>query len=103
MLKTVAGVFKKCLSEFDRAARIKSDEFAVIFPDRNKKKTIEIVEGVRRSIAESLDASGGKLQIAVGISENPIDGVSAQELFVKAQDRAHTALKKGESSIEAFA
>lgn len=101
-LKTIAEVFKKNLSEFDRAARIKDNEFAVIFPDRNKKKTIDAAQRIHQLISESLVSNGGKLCVSVGISENPIDGVSAQELFIKAYDRARVAAKKTENNIEAF-
>lgn len=102
VVRGIADVFGKNLSEFDRAARIKSDQFALIFPDRNKKKTIELVDGIRKKISGFLESTGGKLTVSAGISENPIDGVSAQELFVKAHDRAKSAADKGENGIEAF-
>jgi diguanylate cyclase (GGDEF)-like protein len=102
-LKAIADVFSKNLSEFDRAARIKGDDFVLIFPDRNKKKAIEIVEDLRRQIDQTLQSEGRNLLVSVGISENPIDGVSAQELFLKAHDRAKSAAVHSNGSIEAFA
>lgn len=106
-LKSVAQILEKHLSEFDRAARINKDEFAIIFPDKNKKKTIQIAESISKEIA-SFSFSGrdpseaNRLTVSVGVSENPIDGASADQLVVKAQDRLRTAKRKGSNIIEAF-
>ena len=106
-LKSVAQILEKHLSECDRAARINKDEFAIIFPDRNKKKAIQIVETISKEIA-SFSFSGrnpseaNHLTVKVGVSENPIDGASADQLYVKAQDRLRVAKQKGSNHIEAF-
>ena len=107
-LKSTAKILEKHLSEFDRAARIGKDEFAIIFPDKNKKKAIQAVEAISQDISNfaflgDSDSERGKLTVCVGISENPIDGISADELYVKAQDRLRTAKQKGSGVIEAFA
>lgn len=107
ILKSLAQVYGKHLSALDRAARIIKGEFAVIFPDRNKKKAIEVAERIREDIAQVFSLQKEKnealrLSICVGISENPIDGISAQELFVKAQQRARASKLKGANLIEAF-
>jgi len=106
-LKSVAKIIERHLSEFDRPARIRKDEFVIIFPDKNKKKIMEIAEGISREIAAfSFGAKGGtanqRLTVCAGISENPMDGVSVDELFVKARDRMRSAKSKGHNIIEAF-
>jgi len=106
-LKSVAQILEKHLSEGDRAARIDKDEFAIVFPDKNKKKTIQIVEAIIKEIA-SFSFSGrnpseaNRLIVKVGVSENPIDGASADQLYVKAKDRLKIAKQKGSNHIEAF-
>ncbi|HTL71452.1 MAG TPA: diguanylate cyclase [Candidatus Eisenbacteria bacterium] len=95
-LKAVAEVLGAHLTQFDRAARIKRNEFALIFPDKNKKKTIEAVLKIKASLGE------GAPPVSIGISENPLDGTSGQELFAKAQERAVSARAKGGNHIEAF-
>jgi diguanylate cyclase (GGDEF)-like protein len=106
LLKSTAEIFNRELSEFDRAARVTEDEFAIILPDKNKKKTIEIVNAIRKAINEAIpqniSANGNAVKVCVGISENPIDGVTAQELFAKAQERTKAAVIKGADAIEAF-
>ena len=106
-LKFVAQILEKHLSEFDRAARVNKDEFAIIFPDKNKKKAIQIAETISKEIA-GFSFSGrnlseaNRLTVSVGVSENPIDGASADQLYVKAQDRLRAAKQKGPNHIEAF-
>ncbi len=105
LLKSVANVFNRHLGEFDRAARINKCEFAVIFPDKNKKKTIEIVEHMRKELEMVFLATNAAkpLGLAIGVSENPIDGMTADELYVKAQSRMNAAKVKGANHLEAFA
>src|SRR3989344_2447974 len=51
LLRIIAGILTKHLSPFDRAAHVRKDEFAIIFPDKNKKKVIEIVGRISKEIA----------------------------------------------------
>ena len=96
-LKEIATLLKDNLREFDRAARVGRGEFAIIFPDQNKKKVMGLAEKIGREILERR-----KFLSCIGISENPIDGVHADGLFVKAQDRMKTAKQNG-TLLEAFA
>ncbi len=104
LLKTLANVLNAELSEFDRAARISKGEFGVIFFDKNKKKAIEFTQGLQKSIARSTfpNLKPGDLVLSIGLSENPLDGVTAHDLYSKAQDRSKTAAQKGKNLIEAF-
>ncbi|MBI4352406.1 MAG: diguanylate cyclase [Candidatus Omnitrophica bacterium] len=106
-IKSIAGVLNKNLSEFDRAARVAKDDFAIIIADKNKKKAIETVEAIAKEISEFAFIKEEfreaiKLGLFVGISENPIDGITADELYIKATTRARSAMIKG-NLIEAFA
>ena len=104
-IKAVAEVFNTQLREFDRAARIGPSEFVVIFPDKNKKKCIEVTDKICQVIAALPAAKEGaetRLTPCAGISENPIDGVQADGLYLKAQDRMKMA-RAGGKSLEAFA
>lgn len=107
ILKAIAGILSVHLAEFDRAARINQYEFALIFPEKNKRKAIEIMERVQKDLIElfskTLDDRQGVLNFSVGISENPLDGMSSDELYLKAQDRVKTAKANGPNLIEAFA
>ncbi len=103
VLKKIADVLNHEMREFDRAARVGRGEFVIILPDKNKKKCIEMVEKIERGItALGLKLSANEpLTIAAGVSENPIDGVQADSLYIKAQDRMKVAFSEGKA-LEAF-
>jgi diguanylate cyclase (GGDEF)-like protein len=102
-LKRVAEVLGKHLFEFDRAARVGRGEFVIIFPDKNKRKCIEIMEKACQDMGALglKSATGEFLTFCAGISENPIDGVQADNLYIKAQDRMKMAHAQGKA-LEAF-
>ena len=91
--KEMAAILNKHLSALDRAGCIGQGEFALILPDKNKKKAIEIAQHVHHQVSQAPfvkeKAKGaGSIDVSLGISENPIDGVDAQGLIQKARDRA---------------
>jgi diguanylate cyclase (GGDEF)-like protein len=102
-LKSLAEVLSTNIRQFDRAARIGRGEFVIIFPDRNKKKAIEIMERVAQQVTTLSFMPGGeeKMVPSVGVSENPIDGMQADGLYVKALDRMKAAKAAGKP-VEAF-
>ena len=104
MQLAVANILKSELTEYDRAARVTEGEFTLIFPDSNKKKMMEIVERIGQKSRVLLATSDGEicLELFAGVSENPMDGVTADELFVKAQNRVKAA-RKDKKLYEAFA
>ncbi len=104
-LKSIAKILNSHLSEFDRAARINSYEFTLILPDKNKKAAIEAGERIRQELQKLFDKRGigpEVLSVSVGISENPLDGGDANEIYFKAQERARTAKVRGHNRVEAF-
>src|SRR3989338_182761 len=104
VLKSVAAIFGKHISQLDRAARLNQNDFAIIFTGRNKKKAIECAERIRGEIMAMpyAKSAAAPVPLCVGISENPLDGVSADMLFIKAQERMKALKAKGISAIEAF-
>lgn len=103
LLVAAAETFNRHMHEFDRAARISRNEFVAIFPDKNKKKAIGVIESIGTELEELLARKGeGAVGLSVGVSENPLDGVKADELFLKAQDRMRAA-RTAKKLLEAFA
>ena len=104
-LAAIAGLIGAEMAVFDRAARASKEEFAVILPNRNKKKAIEIIERLMKKIGnlEFIGAPNapGKLSVTAGISENPIDGTTADELYARAEVRMKLAKVQGKC-LEAF-
>ncbi|MCX5677748.1 MAG: diguanylate cyclase [Candidatus Omnitrophica bacterium] len=85
-LKRIAKVIRDNNIPVGRAARIGGSEFAMLLPEKNKKEATRIAEDVRRKIENVNVLKAGKvsLEVKMGLSENPIDGATSEELFKKA-------------------
>jgi len=105
VLKTVALSIRNSISEIDRAARIGDNEFAAITPEKTKRQAQEIAENIRKRI-ESLfsneDDPDKRLTVSAGVSENPLDGVTTDELIRKAKDLLMVAKKAGKNRVISF-
>jgi diguanylate cyclase (GGDEF)-like protein len=104
-IKAAADIIKANIGELDRAARLESGELVIIFPDKNKKKAIEDASNIRTLLLTKVFASEQNtksiVDVFVGISENPLDGNSARDLFDKSRSRAEWAREKV-TGVEAF-
>jgi len=98
VLKQVAGLLKKNLSEGDRAGRTGPGEFTLILPEKNKREAIELAENIRQKIEGGPFTCAARklpepLTVLAGISENPLDGASGTELLAKATQAIQSARK----------
>jgi len=88
-LKKIAGVLFDSVSDIDRAGRFGDDCFALILPEKNKRQCLDKAEEIRKKIeflfSEEKEA-GHKLSVSGAVSENPIDGITAEELISKASE-----------------
>lgn len=87
-LKKAGTLIRDSVSEVDRVARIGSNEFAVVLPEKNKRQAQGIAQDIRKKIELSFageDDADKQLKVSVGVSENPLDGVEALELIDKAK------------------
>ena len=104
VLKRVAKVIKDSATQISKAARLGGDEFAVLVPEKNKKEAAIIAESIRRKIEEMLAGEpieGIGLTISGGVSENPLDGATADELLSKAMASLKAAKAEGKNRIVA--
>ena len=70
-------------------------------PEANKKELVKIAEKMRKSI-EVLELSqekGDRLTVSCGISENPLDGATSQEIMEKAKGYCDKAKEKGKNTV----
>jgi diguanylate cyclase (GGDEF)-like protein len=105
VLKRVASLIKDSVSEVDRVARIGSDEFAIVLPERNKRQAQHIAEETRKRIEFSFSEEqdiNKRLTVSGGISENPLDGIDTDELFAKARGSLSLAKNQGKNRIAGF-
>lgn len=104
-LKKIAVLLKDSISEADRAGRTADDEFSLILPEKNKRQAQEVAEEIRKKIHAAFLAgqeSTKSVTLSAGVSENPLDGVSAQQLIDKARDLLKKAKVSGKDRVVVF-
>jgi len=101
-LKKIAALIRDSVSEIDRVGRTGDDEFTVILPEKNKRQALETAEGIRKKIefgfSEEEDKSK-RITVSGGVSENPLDGITSEELIAKAREMLSSAKKEGRNRI----
>lgn len=106
VLHQLAELLKGQVSEVDRIGRMDQDEFALILPERNKREAIELAESIRRAIEACRFTNGPQplsrnITVCAGISENPLDGSTGDELFGKAAEATKRARTQGRNKVVA--
>ncbi len=100
-LMRIASVLKDNVTQVGRAARLSGDEFALLLPEKNKKEAYRIAEEVRKGV-QALVLEADKtmsLTMSGGVSENPLDGSTAEELMEKAAASVLKAKSQGKNKI----
>ena len=100
-LKKMAKVIKDNMIPVGKAARTAGDEFAILLPEKNKKESFTIAEEIRKKIeiADFLKTGNANLTVCAGVSENPLDGATSDELFKKATDLLKEARASGNNRV----
>lgn len=103
LLKSLSVLIKDSVSEVNRVGRTGEDQFSIVLPERNKRQAQEIAEEVRKKIESAYSKEtdpNKKITISAGISENPLDGVTAKELIDKAKDLLAAAKGQGKNRTQ---
>lgn len=100
-LMRIAKIIKENTGPAGKAARIGGDEFAILLPEKNKKGAADAAEDVRKKIgsANLLKEGTANLTVSCGVSENPLDGATNDELFKKAMDALKEAKSSGRNKV----
>ncbi len=106
VVRQVAEILKGQVSEVDRLGRLGPGEFAVILPEKNKREAIDLAETVRHRVEEYRFMNGvtpltRTLTISGGVSENPLDGATGEDLWEKAGEAARRAQVQGKNRVVA--
>ncbi len=103
LLKMVARILKENATELGKVSRLGGDEFAIVLPEKNKKEAYDTAEDIRKKVQKfaekSKEKNQGLLTVSAGVSENPIDGATAEDLLKKAVDALKTAKKEGKNRV----
>ena len=104
-IKRIASIIRESVTEIDRVGRIGDDEFAVILPEKNKREAQEVAENIRGKVefsySEYVDPIR-KITVSAGVSENPLDGITSEELIDKARELLEIAKNGGRNRVIIF-
>ena len=100
-LRKIAGLVNDLSGSLSKAGRIEDDTFGIILAEVNKKSSLEIVEKIRKAV-EKLKLSNEKedtLTVSCGVSENPLDGSTSEEILKKAEIALSKAQSDGKNKV----
>ncbi|MFA6321021.1 MAG: GGDEF domain-containing protein, partial [Candidatus Omnitrophota bacterium] len=100
-LRKMAKVIKDNMVPVGKAARIAGDEFAILLLEKNKNESFLIADEIRKKIEAANFSKLGNISLTVsgGLSENPLDGATSDELFKKATDLLREARASGKNRV----
>jgi len=101
-LKDMGVILKGSVTDIDKVGRLGDDKFAIILPEKNKRQAAHIAEDIRKRIEEGIGRSvksDKRLTVSIGVSENPIDGSTAEELMEKAERLVRSAKSLGKNRV----
>lgn len=103
MIKKMAKLVKDSAAPIAKVARVNVDEFAMLLPEKNKKEATLLAEELRKKVEESNLVKDIKatLRVSVGVSENPIDGATSDEILKKASENLRQAKLQGKNRVVA--
>lgn len=101
VLKHVAEALSEKAGPHDIVARYGGEEFAVIFTEKSFDETLELLEEIRKGIAELRhpEIAGGSVTISAGL-QNYYPGLSKSEFFKKADAYLYDAKRNGKNQIQ---
>ena len=101
LLKRFARLIKENSTPVGKVARVGGDEFAMVLPEKNKKEAVYIAEEIRKKVesVNLLKDVKAAITVSIGVSENPIDGATGDELFRRAQEALSEAKTTGKNKV----
>jgi diguanylate cyclase (GGDEF)-like protein len=89
LLKKIASILQEGITDIDKAARFAESAFAIVLPDKNKRQCLEIANDIKKKVELAFlkeDSPDKRITVSAAIAENPIDGVTADDLISKARN-----------------
>lgn len=102
VIRKIAKMLEEKVEQVDRVARFEDEEFAVICPEKNKMEALNIAENIRKEVENfnfphAETQPGKKITVSAGVSANPIDGITSDELIAKARLVLEQIKKEGKN------
>lgn len=102
--KKIARIIDANVMEIEKVGRLCGNEFAVIMPEKNKKEAKILADFLRRSVElAGIKGEDGYprpfITVSIGVSENPLDGATAEELIEKARSLLNETESRGRNVV----
>ena len=103
-IKKIGKIIEVNVTEVDRVGRLSGDEFAVVMPEKNKKQANTLAEILRQRVEAFGITAGGNyprkvVTVSGGVSENPLDGATSDQLIKKARASLEQAKSRGKNVV----
>ncbi len=102
VLKDFVKTVKNIISRRDILVRLGGEEFLIILPGADKKKSIEIAENIRKTIEEkelNIDGKKIKYTISAGVEELKNEDNSIFDVILRADKKLYKAKKTGRNKV----
>jgi len=101
VLKQIGKIISSQMPTVGKVARSNDGEFGVLLPEINKRESLELAEAVRKKIesVKIASSSDNTITVSIGVSENPIDGATAEGIIEKARCFVDKAKKNGGNKV----
>ncbi|HYN88855.1 MAG TPA: diguanylate cyclase, partial [Ardenticatenaceae bacterium] len=102
VLQVIAESIEGCIRDEDADCRYGGDEFAVLLPNADRSRSLEIAGNIERAVHSSqfsaqelLSANGDTLSVSIGISTYPEIAASRNDLLEQADQAMYQAKSLG--------
>jgi diguanylate cyclase (GGDEF)-like protein len=98
VIKSLAEIIKDSIGTDDYGARYGGEEFAIIFTDKDKYKTFEVMETIRTKFNNKIikGMEDERFSVSIGISQHR-EGMTMQNLFSNADSAQYSSKRTGKN------
>lgn len=101
VLQKIAGYMTENMRQYDIVGRYGGEEFLLIMPEVDKYNSLQVAERVREAVnAQEIELPNGQrlsVTLSLGIAAFEEDGISPDDLLIKADERLYKAKRTGKN------
>jgi diguanylate cyclase (GGDEF)-like protein/putative nucleotidyltransferase with HDIG domain len=95
LLQDVGKAIKQAIRNADFAFRYGGDEFAILLPQTTMDAALQVLERVRKTIAETVKTDKISITTSIGLASWPEDGISHTDIIAAADVTLYRAKRNG--------
>ena len=104
LIHLIGNILMNSIEGINKVALFDDGQFAVLMPETNKKEAYRIAEDIRKAVEKfkfslKVRVDGKSPTVSAGISENPLDGMTVDELMEKAKKSLEEAFESGGNRV----